>query len=311
MNPLMRLLLLFIAFFMTLSTGTAQYSARVSVDSTHLLIGDQLKMQLDVVHPAGAQLLPLALKKKEGDVVEFLGQTKWDTVSASTDIHLRKGLLLTAWDSGYHDIPSLPVVFLANAKQDTIYTQRIPLEVGVPPIDSVLADIKPIIEEPVVWQDYIPELVLAGLLIIGALLWLLIRRFRKQKVLPSLPLVVSPPHEVALSKLKKLKELQLWQQGQVKEFHSQLTYIIREYLEKRYGIQALEQTTDQILKQMQSFHLDNNLTPKMTRLLQTADLVKFAKAEPPAGYHDEALSLGEEFVHTTKETLMPAEKNEN
>ena len=90
-----------------------------------------------------------------------------------------------------------------------------------------------------------------------------------------------------------------------------MTYIVREYLEGRYGIQALEQTTDEILGQMKGIQLSAELVPKMTRLLQTADLVKFAKAEPPADYHDNAHALGEEFVRATKQSVLPKTEHEN
>ena len=76
----MRLLITSIVFFLFLGTGRAQYQAQAAVDSTHLMIGDHLRLHLDVSHPPGAQLLPLVLKKQEGDVIEFLAQTKWDTV---------------------------------------------------------------------------------------------------------------------------------------------------------------------------------------------------------------------------------------
>ena len=294
-----------------MTTGTAQYSAKATVDSTHIMIGDHLRMRIDVVHPPRAELLPLVLKKKEGDVVEFLAQSKWDTVSKSGNVRLKKDLLLTAWDSGYHDVPALPIVFLANAQQDTVYTQNIPLEVEVPPADSVLADIKPIIEEPITWHDYIPQMAVVAFILLAIVLWYIVSRMKTNKELPPPPPVIIPPHEVAIDKLKKLKEAKLWQQGQVKEFHSQLTYIIREYLEKRYGVQALEQTTDEILGQMKGFRLNEELIPKMTTLLQTADLVKFAKAEPPADYHDNALALGEEFVRATKKVAQPTMESDN
>ena len=306
----MRLVFVGIIFFTFLSTSTAQYSAKATVDSTHLMIGDQMRMRLDVTHPAGAQLLPLVLKKKEDSVVEFLGQSNWDTVSRGNNIRLRKNLLLTVWDSGFHDIPPIPIVFLANSEKDTVFTRNIPLEVEVPPIDSVLADIKPIIEEPIVWQDYIPEITIITLLLLAILLWYFSRRMKTKKTLPPPPPVIVPPHEIANKKLAELKLAKLWQQGEVKAFHSQLTYIIREYLENRYNVQALEQTTDEILGQMKGINLGNDLTSKMTTLLQTADLVKFAKAKPPIDYHDNALSLGEEFVRATKETISPPEIKE-
>ena len=175
----------------------------------------------------------------------------------------------------------------------------------VPAADSILADIKPIIEEPIIWTDYIPELSIVALLLLTALVWFIASRIKTKKELPPPPPIIIPPHEIAFGKLKELKDAKLWQQGQVKEFHSKLTYIIREYLEGRYGVNALEQTTPEILEQLKNEAFDPELTAKMTTLLQTADLVKFAKAEPPADYHDSALILGEEFVRITKKVMLP------
>lgn len=298
----MRLLITTIAFFFVATTGFAQYSSKAALDSTHIMIGDHLRMHLDVTHPVGAQILPMVLKKEEGDVVEFLAQTKWDTVNVGNHVRLRKDLLLTAWDSGYYDVPPLPIVFLANAEKDTIYTQRIPIEVMVPAADSILADIKPIIEEPIEWTDYIPELALVLILLIAALMWYVASKIKTEQKAPPPPPVVIPPHEIALQQLKTLKGAQLWQKGEVKAYHSQLTYIIREYLEKRYGIQALEQTTDEILRQMKGLQLEQEILQRSKTVLETADLVKFAKAEPPATFHDTAMSFGEELIHVTKPT---------
>ena len=309
-HPSMRLLITAIAFFFLLTSSTAQYGVKATVDSTHLMIGDQLKLHLDVTHPPSAELLPLVLKKKEGDVVEFLAQTKWDTISQGGIVRLRKDMLLTAWDSGFHDVPAIPIAFFSNGVRDTVFTRNIPLEVLVPEADSILADIKPIIEEPILWQDYIAEMAVVGLLLLVALLWYVASRIKTKKDLPLPPPIIIPAHEKALKKLTELKEQKLWQQGKVKVFHSKLTYIIREYLENRYGIQALEQTTEEILGQMKNMSFDQKLTPKMTQLLQTADLVKFAKAEPPTDYHDNALALGEEFVRATKKIILPTVENE-
>ncbi len=303
----MRLFFTFICSLFFLHTSTAQYSAKASVDSTFMMIGDQQKLHLDVVYPSGTALLPLVFKKNTEDAIEFLAQTRWDTLSESSSVRIKKDILFTAWDSGYQTVPPIPIVFLKNGERDTIYTIEIPIEVMAPPIDSILADIKPIIEEPIVWTDYIPALSVVVLLLLVAIVWFIASRIKTDMSLPPPPPVIVPAHEIAFQKLKELKKSKLWQQGQVKEFHSQLTHIIREYLEGRYGVQALEQTTDEILEQMKNKTFEPGLTEKMTTLLQTADLVKFAKAEPPADYHDSALALGEEFVRATKRIVLPQE----
>ena len=303
----MRLLSILFCSLFFISTSTAQYSAKATVDSTHMMIGDQLKLHLEVVHPPGVDNLPLVFKKEQNDAIEFLAQSRWDTLAEGGKVRIKKDLLFTAWDSGYQTVPPIPVVFLNNGKRDTIFTRDIPIEVLVPPIDSVLSDIKPIIEEPVTWKDYLPHIGTIALLLLLVLLWYFYKKKKGKEVYVPPPPPPLPAHEIALNKLAKLKNEKLWQRGNVKEYHSQLTHIVREYLENRYGIQALEQITSEILAQMKKMNLSKELTEQMTRLLQTADLVKFAKAEPPAEYHESAWKLGEDFVRATKKTVSPSE----
>ena len=303
----MRLLSILFCSLFFISTSTAQYSAKATVDSTHMMIGDQMKLYLEVAHPPGVEKLPLIFKKEQEDAIEFLAQSHWDTLAEGDKVRIRKDLLFTAWDSGYQIVPPIPLVFLQNGKRDTIYTRDISIEVLVPPADSILSDIKPIIEERVVWKDYIPHIGTVALLLLIVLVWYFFKNKKgKEEYIPP-PLPPLPAHEIALGKLSQLKNEKLWQQGKVKEYHSQLTYIVREYLENRYNIQALEQITNEILGQMKKMNLNGELTAQMTQLLQTADLVKFAKAEPPAEYHESAWKLGEEFVRATKKTILPSE----
>ena len=100
--------------------------------------------------------------------------------------------------------------------------------------------------------------------------------------------------------MAKLKAEKLWQQGQVKTYQSRLTHIIREYLENRYNIPALESTTDEILHYLKKVDFDNQWKDKLQNILQIADLVKFAKAKPPVDFHDQVLKEAEDFVIATK-----------
>jgi hypothetical protein len=282
--------------------ATAQASAHATVDSTHMLIGDQMRLHLEVTVPPGTAVEPLRPPQDTASAIEFLGESPWDTLPGI----LKKDLIFTAWDSGYQQVPPLPVVFLLNGRRDSVFTASIPIRVEMPPADSTLTDIKPIIEEPVKIEDYLPYAgTLLTVLLIAFFVWMM-RRHIAKKELPPPPPVILPAHEIAFEKLEALKKEKLWQRGQLKAYHSQLTYIVREYLESRYGIQALEETTDEILEQMRNMRLGDLLTEKMTALLQTADLVKFAKAQPPAGYHDRAMAMAETFILETKPAALTA-----
>ncbi len=300
-----------ITFIFLVKIAAAQVSAKAFVDSTHMLIGDQLRLHLEVRQEPGVQLLPLNPATPEGSPIEFLAQSKWDTLQAEGMLRLRKDLLFTAWDSGYQRVQHIHEVYMQGFRQDTFFTNDIPIEVKIPQTDTTLADIKPIIGEPANWQDYLLYIIGVGVLILAIVLVLLLRKKKVRQGLPPPPPVILPPHEIALQKLAALKKQKLWQQGQVKEYHSELTYIVREYLENRFGILALEQTTDEILEQLRKSDFDRTLSEKLTSLLQTADLVKFAKAQPPDDFHDRAMMYVEEFIVETKPVVIPAAVTES
>ncbi len=104
--------------------------------------------------------------------------------------------------------------------------------------------------------------------------------------------------------MTELKKSKLWQQGEVKAYQSQLTFIVREYLDGRYNIQALESTTHEILTQLNPIHLSEDWKSKLKEMLELADLVKFAKAEPPIEAHDRLMNYAEDFVMTTQQKIL-------
>ena len=97
-----------------------------------------------------------------------------------------------------------------------------------------------------------------------------------------------------------MEKEQLWQQGQVKTYYSRLTDIMREYIENRYDIQALELTTDEILEKIEKVNVHDELLDKLKSMLQTADMVKFAKAKPAVEQHTGNMENAHKFVVKTK-----------
>lgn len=289
----------------------AQMSGKVEVDSASMFVGDQMRMRLELSIAKSLELKPLDLSFIAADsVFEILSESNWDTVNTSTDkLRLQKNMLFIAWDSGFQSIPSIPIAYKYGGKTDTFYTRKITMKIDFPQVDTTLADIKPILKEPLKLVDFI-WYILGGLVLI--LVVVLIIRSSKRKNLPPPPPVQAPPllpHELALKQLEALEKQRMWQSGQVKAYHSALTYIVREYLEKRYGILALEQTTDEILAQLRQRDFDFSLSQKLGDVLQTADLVKFAKAEPTAAFHEQAMVVAREFILKTKPAAIVADAN--
>lgn len=277
----------------------AQISTSAALDSTTLLIGDQVQLHIQVKHEADVtvQEADIAeLEKAEG--IEVLSVSEWDTLGAGL---LQKNVLITSFDSGYHFVPSIPIAYSRNGQQGTVQTPQLAFTVNVPPADTLeLAPIKPIIEEPINVWDYLPYVGGALILLLLAFIAWYFWTYKPPAVESRQPVVPLQPHEIALQKLEALKKAQLWQQGKIKQYHSELTHIVREYVENRFSIPALESTTDEILQQLRPLDFWADWGYRLQEMLQAADLVKFAKAEPPQEFHNRMMTYAENFVQSTK-----------
>ncbi len=245
-------------------------------------------------------------------------ELSFDTTTAGTELLLENTFELVFWDPGPQGLrhPQLNFQF-----GDSIYQYPYsgmsqvfvapPFDLAELESDSItVAGLKPIITEGKNISDYYFVFIIIGALLGMALIWFLISKTRKNAtdVVYKEPEVIKPAHVIALDKLENLEKEELWQKGYIKEYQSKLTFAIREYLENRYDIQALESTTDEIARELkkQEFATDDEIALK--EILQVADLVKFAKATPDNSVHDRFLHKAVDFVKRTKRTLTHSEE---
>jgi hypothetical protein len=171
-------------------------------------------------------------------------------------------------------------------------------------VDTTQA-IKPIIgplKVPITFREMLPWILaaLAVLLLIAGLIWYLNKRRKKQPVFVLKPKVVLSPKEAALREIEKLRMKKLWQAGRVKEYHSELTEILRKYIEGRFQVPALEQTSSEISESLSNqAGCPKQALDRLSHLLVLADMVKFAKVQPLPAENEKSLSEGIEFVHET------------
>lgn len=289
-------ILLVLAASSQLSIG--QVSFQCSVDSNRLLIGDQRILLLRVNGPSG--LIPdsvsFAAWQKLG--VEPLSDQSWQMESSEGYQQMIK---IAAFDTGYIKLPPLVLPYKSDGGNDTAYSNDLVLEVQGILVDSAgLAPIKPILREPFKLRDAMPYIIafLVGLVIIG----LVFLRRKKPAPEPVIVEVPIPADEQALNDLEKLRTKKLWQSGKIKEYQSELTHIIRAYIEKHYQIPALESTTSEILNFEEVKELDKSLKDDLDQILNIADLIKFAKARPDIGIHEEFMQKAENFVRITRDS---------
>ncbi|MEO1513627.1 MAG: VWA domain-containing protein [Bacteroidota bacterium] len=287
--------------------ASAQPQVSARLDSTRILIGDQLKLSLSARYSPGTRMLAPDLSFLDSlTSIEVLKVSLPDSSSDGSQLLFQQELIITSFDSGAHFIPAIPFRYILNGRNGMATTNELLLEVATPQIDTIpLAPIKWIMEEPFNFEDIYGWLIgVFGLILVGFLIWWYIRYRNRPKEVVAKPAIVIPAHELALQKLEELKAARLWQQGEVKAYHSQLTYIFREYLENRFKLQALESTTDEIARQLSQIQLLDQETERQVRqMLQQADLVKFAKAKPPEEIHDQLFQLTESFVLQTRSRM--------
>ena len=307
--------------FLLLVSGTIAwgqgYKATAQLEPNTILIGDQVNLNLNFSFPSGTQVVWPSIKDTILGNIQVISRTNVDT-SWSADkknLQLTQKLRLTCFDSGFYTIP--PIRFYYRNLPDTTIrfeqTEIQILTVHTLAVDTTLA-IKPIkgpVKIPFSILEYMPWIV-AGLLflaIAGFLLYYLIRRRKGEPIFLLRPSVKYQPHEWALMELEKLRLRKLWQAGKTKEYHTELTDILRKYIEDRFHLMAMESTTGEILEDLEEkTGILKEYRTTLGDILSMADLVKFAKYLPLPEDHEHSLEYAVDFINktfTTPEIPVP------
>ena len=313
-NSTIILLILSLSVTLFILSDGCLYAQKVEVearvDSTILFIGDQTNISLKVNQPDSINIIFPEFADTITGSIEIINRTSPDTLRLENKrLEILTNYRITCFDSGYFHIP--PFIFQYN--KDTITakwaTQPIFLHVSrvdITPSDSseVIFDIKLPAKMPVTLYEILPWIfgaVLAGLLLFIVVYY--IKKRKKQEPLFKIKKPEEPPHVVALRELDKLKEKKLWQKGKIKVYHSELTCIIRKYIERRYQTPAMEQTSNEIIEALINSGFNNNTQlGQLKSLLFSADMVKFAKAKPLPDENETSLLNSYVFVNETKQT---------
>ena len=272
----------YILFFLISASLSAQKQVETKIDVTRNKIGAQFNLTLKTnVDTLAKVVFPTS---KNFGKMEVIRSYVIDTIKHGDRYELIKKYGVTQFDSGKYVIPSLKV--LINNK--TFATDSLLVEVSNVQVDTLkqkLFDIKPIVEVPYelsyFWQYVLIILLILG---IGALIYWLIKKYKKKKVEEVEEL--KSPIERATILLKTLEKKELWQKGAVKEYYSELTDIARNYIEEAIEIPAMESTTSELILALRAASIKKKMTvsaetlENLERVLKQADLVKFAKSKP-------------------------------
>lgn len=305
-NCLLLLLVLFCSYFKSLAQNI---QARAHLDQSTIRIGDQTQLHLSVHQPAKTVVNFPQLADTVASKVQIVSQGKTDTVADKNNtgqITVTHNYVITSFDAGTYTIP-------AFAFSGGIQSNPLTLQVQTVKVDTTKAifDIKQPIAVSYTFWDWLHDnwlWVLVPLLVILAVIgviWYLRKRPKKEVTAPEVKAYVAP-HIIALEKLNNLRAKKLWQQEAVKEYHSELSDIIREYLEKRYAIKTYEKTSDEIFASLKYLDINQDDRNKLRQVLLLADLVKFAKEKPLPAENEQSMDNAISFVNSTQQVIQPS-----
>jgi len=302
-----------VTFLLIISGPLFAQKASATMDTTSIRIGEQVQLKLNLTLPNQARVQWPSLTDTTFAPVEIVAVSRVDTIETSRSNYLQYKQLLTvtAFDSGYQTIP--PVEFLYTLPGESvpqrISTDSLILYVRSVEVDTTRAirDIKPTMEAPLTLAELWP--VFTGLAVVGLIagfIWYYLwRRKMKKPLFPVIRKQQLPAWQQALEQLNQIDSRKLWQNGKYKEYYTEITDVLRTYLEDQFQIPAMEMISSEIIESMEQNTVLNQHKEKAMQVLNLADLVKFAKELPLPTENQLSMENTREFVNGTKPAPVP------
>lgn len=284
---------------------------KASIDSTSVVQGSKANLRLEVLtnNTTGGTIVDAPEDGADYFGVEF-SNLRVDTIDHGNGrLEFDYNYTIQAFDPGTVTLPPFRYV-IGN---DTLTTEVVTLKVLEVDLDT-LTDINPmysVVSVPSRWYDFIPNWwiwVFIGIAVAGIIACVFLI-FRRKKGLISRPVKVTPPYDLAVMRLNDLQAKKLAQSGRDKEYYTELTDILRQYLEGRFGINAMEMTSTQIIDTLRHNKETRPGSDLMKQILEIADFVKFAKVRPLPDDNIKAFNSAVKFVEDSK-PLPPVETEE-
>ena len=293
--------------------GNVIFKARL--DSATLLMGRQAAIHIEVSQDKGVRGM---LIEDNVDTLNAFVEIAARPVADTTDIdnnrlNIKRDLIIQSFDSGMYVLPPLRYV----VGKDTFRSERLSLKVMPVNVDTLktVHGYKPVEEVPFKLFDWVPSFIsdywwiyLVVLLVILLGLFVYLKWLRHGEI-PLIPKKKQlPPFEEAMERLAQLKEKHLWQSGQEKAYYTELTDILRVYIDRRFGVNAVEMTTSQIMDALRTNETTRAVNNQLSSILELADFVKFANMRPAPDENEVMYQRSLTFVNETKPEEQPQEE---
>lgn len=271
-------------------------------DSSHYKVGDYIKYNLELKYDKNVKIILPSVKDSIKNL-EFIQELKPIKKEENNRIIENYTYIFSKYDSASVTIPSYKIYFKVG--QDTAkYSINVnPITISVSTLkvepQKDIRDVKEPLKIPLNILFILLVIILVAALVTA--LYFIYKYYRKKKLskIESKPEYRLPPHEIALNELRILEEKRLWQQGLVKEYHSEITEIIRKYFEERFNFRALEMTSSEILACLSYLEDGKCIVDLSNDFFNNADMVKFAKFEPIPSVNEEMMRQAYKIVNDT------------
>ncbi|MCB2221188.1 MAG: hypothetical protein KQI35_12390 [Bacteroidetes bacterium] len=306
MKVLLKIATIWILLFWHL-VSMAQTEATMKLDTNTILVGDQTELELRFSCPSNFEVNWPVFADTLIREIEIIKKTAKETVPSedkTQTLYLQR-LTITSFDSGYYAIPPISFQYRKPGDSSWYRTETEPVLLGVNTVpvnlQGEIKDIKPPEHAPFTFREALPYiLILLGAgLVTFLVIWYLRKRKKAEPIFRMASKPQLPPHQIALDALQTLRLKKLWQNGNIKEYHTELTDIIRDYLQSKFRMQAHEYTSEEIMEAVQQTAVNAQAQEKLRQTLSLADMVKFAKMQPLPLEHDTSLNNAVDFVKET------------
>ena len=290
-----------ILFFYGNVVFSQNISAVARTDTSDYLVGDYIYLTIRVEYDEGIRISPPSLSEKLGQ----LEVIKVMPVSFEENENVQQfNYIVSGYDSARIVIPPIPITYFTQNSSEPLITETNEVVVFIHTLEvnpsEDIRDIKEPVRIPFDWLFW--SIIVLGIIVLALAAYYFYNRFKKpveeSRIIKKAP--PTPIHILALRALDKLSEKKLWQQGKVKEYHSEITAIIRKYFEDRYHFNSLEMTTAQTMVILNRVMDNQKLIDTTSKFLENADMVKFAKFKPLPSINEEMMQQAYDIIKKTK-----------
>ena len=289
---------------------SAQVFVESKIDSIQILIGEQTGVTLSVTAKKGANVKMPEYKPSQYITrgVEVLEHTDADTSLLDNGlVKISKRYILTSFDENLYYLPPMKV----NVNGKVYQSKSLALKVLTVPVDTLHPEKffppKGVQDNPFLWSEWEPAFWLSILFVLVCVVaYYLWTRLKENKPVIARVRIVKkiPPHQRALKEIEDIKASRMSVQENPKEYYTLLTNVLRKYIKERFGFNAMEMTSSEIISRLQQ-EGDKKMTDELKELFITADLVKFAKYSTLINENDANLVSAVSFINTTKLENQP------